>query len=921
MSHGKVRRQSRRRPRERHAMIRNATVPSWLVLVGVAACADGGVSESGFPGLPSEVTPGGQTLPASVLEASAGKDKLTLHAPQGLQTAVVRLTTPSVVDTTPPPPAGLVTPQPRTFAPNTAAVIAQQAAFMSSLPTLAPSAVVVAQLRSAMNALVLQVDAGELAAIANHGSVAEVALERSYAPALEATVPFVGGNDLQVNGFDGRGIRVAIMDSGIDYHHANLGGSGDPAVFSADDPTTLDDGGFPNSRIVGGYDFVGDAWPEGPVMPDPDPIDANGHGTFIADIVGGPNGVAPAVELYAAKVCSENASGRAVCSFAAALQAFEYLMDPNGDGDTSDRIHVINMSFSKAYGRSFHDAFAVAADNMTKLGVIVVATSGNLGGRPFITASGAVGDGVISVAATEPVGEPGALASEAFDVAQYSSRGPRFDDAAIKPEIIAPGTMNAAQVGTGVGVTSLSGTSFAAPIIAAGAALLLEARPELRPADIKNLLMSTGETNLYSSATGDLAPISLVGGGLVRLGNALEAPVVASVEGTRSAGLSFGLHDVRDDQLELERTVILRNASPRDVTYAVSSTFRRQNDADSGAVSVAFESAEVMVEAGDATSLDVRLVIDGTKLHASAVNSGEAGGDTAALTLNEYDGYIVLQADDHRLTLPWHVLPQPAAEVSAESNTFKINADGKASVVLENEGAGASAFLGFGLVATSPDLPSGNLGSEAPTPDLQAFGYRSLPNTGCAAGFEWGFGFALWESVTHLAAVEAWVLLDIDQDGAADYYVSNSDIGDYLGQPKDGRHLTAVYNIATETWATGFFAVHGLNSANISLWLCGDLVGLTSADIASTNVDIEVGVDDVSFDGPGDVLDEVITITPGGEQFIAVANSIPADETDRLEVIDYGAHPGNSPMLGVLVFTDHFAAATAQTETLILRPE
>ena len=111
----------------------------------------------------------------------------------------------------------------------------------------------------------------------------------------------------------GKGVRVGVIDSGIDYTHVAFGGAGTEAAYEAaygesnDDSRNVTlDGLFPTAKVAGGFDFVGESWPgdDGIEDPDPDPIDFEGHGTHVADIIGGVKGVAPGVKLYALKVCS-----------------------------------------------------------------------------------------------------------------------------------------------------------------------------------------------------------------------------------------------------------------------------------------------------------------------------------------------------------------------------------------------------------------------------------------------------------------------------------------------------------------------------------------------------------------------------------------------------------------------------------------
>lgn len=133
--------------------------------------------------------------------------------------------------------------------------------------------------------------------------------------------------------------------------------------------------------------------PNGPLMPDPDPIDcgapglssgtcAGGHGTHVADIIGGEQGVAPEVDLFAVKVCSAVSSS---CSGIAILQGLDWVADPNGDGVTDDRMHIVNMSLGAAYGQNYDDDSAIAVDNLQPLGILVVASAGNSADRPYIT--------------------------------------------------------------------------------------------------------------------------------------------------------------------------------------------------------------------------------------------------------------------------------------------------------------------------------------------------------------------------------------------------------------------------------------------------------------------------------------------------------------------------------------------------------
>src|SRR5690606_4135258 len=211
----------------------------------------------------------------------------------------------------------------------------------------------------------------------------------------------------------GAGVRVAVLDSGIDYTHFNLGGPGDQALTDecfagADSAPTgecADLFGADAPKVKGGYDFVGASWPNGLLAPDPNPIDAGpagGHGTHVADIIGGRSadgthqGIAPGASLYALTVCSAVSTS---CSGVALLQGLDWSLDPNGDGDISDAVDIVNMSLGSSYGQDEDDS-SFASDNLVHAGVVVVASAGNSADRPFIVGSPSSAEGVLSVAQT-----------------------------------------------------------------------------------------------------------------------------------------------------------------------------------------------------------------------------------------------------------------------------------------------------------------------------------------------------------------------------------------------------------------------------------------------------------------------------------------------------------------------------------------
>ncbi len=181
-------------------------------------------------------------------------------------------------------------------------------------------------------------------------------------------------------GLTGAGVRVAIMDTGIDYHHADLGG-----CFG------------PGCRVETGWDFVGDAFNADPTsptynpvpVPDPDPDDCNGHGSHVSGIVGANGavtGVAPGVTFGAYRVFGCGGSTTADIMIAAMERAL------------ADGMQVLNMSIGSAFQWPQYPT-AQASDRLVNSGVSVVASIGNSGASGlYATGAPGIGKKVIGVA-------------------------------------------------------------------------------------------------------------------------------------------------------------------------------------------------------------------------------------------------------------------------------------------------------------------------------------------------------------------------------------------------------------------------------------------------------------------------------------------------------------------------------------------
>jgi hypothetical protein len=336
----------------------------------------------------------------------------------------------------------------------------------------------------------------------------------------------------QTSGARADGVRVGIIDSGIDYLHPALGG------------------GFgPGFKVAGGHDFVND---------DDDPMDDNGHGTHVAGIVAADGdsvqGVAPFVTLYAYKAL--NAQGRGLESDI--IEAVEWAVDPDRNGNFSDRLDVVNMSLGND-GGSPTDPTSIAVDNATGIGTVFCIAAGNAGGRTPV--QGKENNYFYDGSAT--IGSPGtaelAVTVGASDttsgLARFSSRGPNRVSFSIKPDVLAPGVgINSTYPASTYKV--LSGTSMATPMIAGVAALVRSLHPSWTPAMVKSAIVNqAGDAGLGAY---------LQGGGIVRTAQSTDAKTLVL-----PSTLSYGLDDPAAATWTSPETLFVRNKHTAAQSYAV----------------------------------------------------------------------------------------------------------------------------------------------------------------------------------------------------------------------------------------------------------------------------------------------------------------------------------------------------------------
>jgi serine protease AprX len=329
--------------------------------------------------------------------------------------------------------------------------------------------------------------------VAGHSQVTGVSADRAIVGAMERTGATIGATTVrQQLGYDGAGIGVAVIDSGVSGFHDDLA---DPATGAARVDRFVD---FVNGRAA--------------------PYDDYGHGTHVAGIIAGNgadsggarSGIAPRARLVVLKVLDEQGRGH----ISDVIAALNYVV-ANRDALS---IRIVNLSVATGVYESYNsDPLTLAAKRAVEAGIVVVAAAGNNGRSPQgatqyggITAPGNA-PWVLTVGASSHMGT---IDREDDTIAPFSSRGPAAIDNTAKPDLVAPGVgleslsdpgswlyatrslylLNGTKPTSHVPYLSLSGTSAATPVVAGTAALMLQANPSLTPNAIKAILQYTAQT-------------------------------------------------------------------------------------------------------------------------------------------------------------------------------------------------------------------------------------------------------------------------------------------------------------------------------------------------------------------------------------------------------------------------------------------
>jgi subtilisin family serine protease len=378
--------------------------------------------------------------------------------------------------------------------------------------------------------------------------VSKIWLDGKREATLDHSVPQIGAPAAWEAGYTGDGITVAVIDTGVDQTHPDLA-----------------------DREIAEANFA-DA---------PDNVDHYGHGTHVASIVAGTGaksggkyrGVASDASILDAKVLNDYGSGQDSWIIAgmewAAKQGADVANLSLGGQDTPeiDPMEAAVNSLSAEYGT----LFVIAAGNSYRDGTI---------GSPGSA------DAALTVGAVD----------RDDNLADFSSRGPRTGDGAIKPDVTAPGVDIVAAlhsdgtIGAPVepGYTALSGTSMATPHVAGAAALLAQQHPDYTGAQLKGLLSASAKPHAELTAFQQ-------GAGRVDVAHAITQTVV-----TEPANVSIGtVAWPHDDDVPVSKPLTYRNLGDADVTLSLTL------DTKAPAGMFALSATEVTVPAGGTAEVTV----------------------------------------------------------------------------------------------------------------------------------------------------------------------------------------------------------------------------------------------------------------------------------------------------------------------------
>jgi subtilisin family serine protease len=428
--------------------------------------------------------------------------------------------------------------------------------------------------------------------------VAHVWLDGVRKATLDKSVPQIGAPKAWAAGYNGKGVKIAVLDTGVDATHPDL-----------------------KDQVIAAKNFT----------PAADATDKVGHGTHVASIAAGTGaksggkfkGVAPGAAILNGKVLDDTGSG----DDSGILAGMEWA--------AAEGAQVVNLSLG-GMDTPEKDPLEVAVDKLSEeKGILFAIAAGNSG--------------------PESVGSPGsadrALTVGAVDdkdvLAPFSSTGPRLGDGAIKPDVTAPGVDITAASAKGslieqevgekpAGYLTISGTSMATPHVAGAAAILKQQHPDWTYAELKGALTASTKGGKYT-------PFQQ-GSGRIQVDKAVKQTVIAD-----PVSVSFGTQQwPHTDDKPVTKELTYRNLGTKDVTLTLSATATNPKGAAAPAGFFKLGATKVTVPAnGGKASVDVTVntklggTLDGAYSAYVTATGGGQSVRTAAAVNRELESYDV----------------------------------------------------------------------------------------------------------------------------------------------------------------------------------------------------------------------------------------------------------------------------------------
>ncbi|MET8136868.1 S8 family serine peptidase [Streptomyces sp. NPDC005251] len=436
---------------------------------------------------------------------------------------------------------------------------------------------------------------------ATASGIRKVWLDGVRKASLDRSVKQIGADKAWEAGYDGTGVKIAVLDTGVDKTHDDL-----------------------KTQVVEEKNFSGS----------PDTVDRVGHGTHVASIAAGTGaesggkykGVAPGAKVISGKVLNDEGFG----DDSAIIAGMEWAADEGAD--------IINLSL----GGSDSPGVDPMEEEVNRLsaekGVLFAIAAGNDGeyGASTVGSPGSA-DAALTVGAVDKDDK----------LASFSSIGPRVGDGAVKPDVTAPGVAITAAAASGSlfdtdpgiphpapGYLQLDGTSMATPHVAGAAAILKQQHPTWKAAELKGALIASAKGGDYT--------VFQQGSGRIQVEKALAQSVIAD-----PVSLNFGTAQwPHTDDQPLSQKIGYRNLGSSDVTLDLSVSALDPAGKPAPAGFFALGATQVTVPAGGRTEVDLTAdtrIGDADGTYSGYVSATGAGQSvrTAVAAVREAESYDV----------------------------------------------------------------------------------------------------------------------------------------------------------------------------------------------------------------------------------------------------------------------------------------